>query len=52
MPSSGIRADFLSVYFRQEEARGREHSDTHQVVSERDSVCILQTEEARGRQSC
>jgi hypothetical protein len=42
----------LSVYFRQEEAgRGKEHSDTHQVVSERDSVCILQTEEARGRQS-
>jgi hypothetical protein len=42
----------LSVYFRQEEAgRGKEHSDTHQVVSERDYVCILQTEEARGRQS-
>jgi hypothetical protein len=41
----------LNLACRFQAGRGREYSDTHQVVSERDSVCILQTEDAKGRQS-
>jgi hypothetical protein len=50
--SSGIRAEFLSVYFRQRRGRGRKHSDTRQVVSERDfCLYIADRGERRRRQS-
>jgi hypothetical protein len=35
-----------------EENEELKHSDTHQVVSEWDSIFILQIEEVRGKQSC
>jgi hypothetical protein len=38
---------FLVYIFQAREAIDKEHSDTHQVVSEQNFVCILQAEERK-----
>jgi uncharacterized protein involved in tolerance to divalent cations len=40
-----VSEQVLACIFQAGRGKGGNHSDTHQVVSERESVCILKTEE-------